>query len=161
MMFEKWYTKGKKLCDRIDFKYLFTKIGIWIFSAVVSLIPAAFSGVEDLPEQGSITVNLSTIGDGILGSTNTIYSLVTLTAMAFSDVLCGLCIDKRKRKGVIVLYSLVQVFLIMVGMQLYALYQKAEVNCENMKNINKVFFLFVFIICLLSYINISTSKRGD
>lgn len=143
----------------IDFVYLATKIGIWFFSAMISILPIVFMGIIELPKQDGDILKLSTLYNYILGSTDTIYTLVTMLTIVLADVLCGVFVDGKESKGLLLFCCLTHIITIISGILLYALYKTENVDCDTMIRINKVGFKIVFILSLVSYVNISTSKQ--
>ncbi len=158
-MFKERYTKYIRFLDVIDLKYLGTKMAIWVFSAIISLSPIAFDTIIEFSKQDNIILSLSTIYNYILSSTNTVYSLVTLLAMALADALCGVFMDGKESKAWTFIYCLIHISTIVIGVLLYASCKIVKVGFDNMKRTNQVCFSFVFIISLLSYVNISISTK--
>lgn len=145
----------------MDFKFLKTKIGIWVFSALISIAPIAFMGIKDLSNQKQV-LNISKIYDYVISSADIIYSLVTLSTIVLADVLCDIIMEKKENPGMIFLYCLAHIATIVFGVLIYALYKMNEINATNMKAINVGSLYFILILSLLSYLNLATAKiKGE
>ena len=94
----KWKSKILSILTYIDYKYFRTKIGIWSFSALISIAPIVYMGFKELIKKDEFILNLSQILNCMLGSTDLIYFLVTLSTIVLSDVLSNVFIEGKESK---------------------------------------------------------------
>lgn len=144
------WLKKIKLLEVVDFDYLFIKIIIWIFSAVVSIAPITFMAFKTIS-----TLNFLSISSFILSSEDIIYSLVTLSTIVLADVLHDITMKQEKGSKLIFTYCLAHILMILFGTLIYANYKTKTVKSNDMMRVNKIFLWVVAILSLLSYINIA------
>ena len=126
-----------KFLTYIDFKYFSTKLVIWIFSALISIAPIVYMGFKKLLKKSDFIFDLAEILNSVLYSTDLIYSLVTLSTIVFSDVLCNAFIEKKESKGMTYFYCLTHIVTIVFGVLLYALYMTENLKACDVFLINK------------------------
>ena len=157
----KWKSKILSFLTYIDFKYFRTKIGIWIFSALISIAPIVYMGFKEVLKNDQINLNLSVILCCMLGSTDLIYSLVTLSTIVLSDVLSNVFIEGKESKGMTYFYCLIHIVTIVFGVLLYALYKTEDLKGVDIIVMNKWSLIYVVLLSLLSYIHISSIEKVE
>lgn len=157
----KWKGKLLSFLTYIDFKYFRTKLGIWIFSALISVAPIVYMGFKEVLKNDQINLNLSVILFSMLGSTDLIYCLVTLSTIVLSDVLCNAFIEGKESKGLTYFYCLIHIVTIVFGVLLYALYKTEDLKDGDIMVINKWSLIYIVLLSLLSYIHISSIEKVE
>lgn len=150
-----------KFLNYIDFKYFSTKLGIWIFSALISIAPIVYLEFKELLKKDNFILNLTVILNSVLYSTDLIYSLVTLSTIVLSDVLCNVFIEEKESKGMTYFYCLTHIVTIVFGVLLYALYKTENLKADDVIMLNKCSFIYIVLLSLLSYIHISIIKKEE
>lgn len=150
-----------KFLTLIDFKYFRTKIEIWIFSALISIAPIIYMGVKELLKKGDSILNSTVISNSVLCSTDLVYSLVTLSTIVVSDVLCSAFIERKESKGLTYFYCLIHILTIIFGVLLYTLYKTEDFKIDDIIAMNKYSLIYIVLLSLLSYIHISSIEKVE
>ncbi len=158
-MKEKIKNASSFLCDIIDINCLFIKIGIWMFTALISIAPIIFIGFMELSKSDNIIFSFKTIYSYVISSDDIIYTLVTLSTMVLADVWSDIIMNKKKHGFFVLCYCLLHILAIVFCTLVYAFFKTENICYNNMVSINRIGICFVTLLSLLSYINIAINKK--
>ena len=120
-----------------------------------------YMGFKEVLKNDQINLNLSVILCCMLGSTDLIYSLVTLSTIVLSDVLSNVFIEGKESKGMTYFYCLIHIVTIVFGVLLYALYKTEDLKGVDIIVMNKWSLIYIVLLSLLSYIHISSIEKVE
>ena len=144
----------------LNYEYVLTKMSIWFFSAIISIAPIALMGFKDLSKNNDFAISVEIMYNYVVCSTDLIYCLVTLSTIVLSDIFCSIFIEQNEGKKIELICCLAHIITIIFGVLIYAFHETEGKGISNMESVNRIWFLFILFLSIISYINIATYKEA-